>query len=102
MKDLGVGVLLSLYFQRGVEGHGAEPEVGVIARRGVLVQGHSPDTVEQFFVQGLNVLVVRDVVVDHGHLAAADAGADVGHAVVVAYVSVLIVGICLAGLGGIV
>ena len=38
--------------------------------------------------------------VEHGHLSAADAGADVAHAVVVAYFLVLVVGESLAGLGG--
>ena len=43
-----------------------------------------------------------DVLVGNGHLAAADAGADVGHAVVVADGLVLVVWIAFAGLGGLI
>lgn len=44
--------------------------------------------------------VVGDVGVEHGHLPAADAGADVRHAVVVADLLVLVIGERLAGLRG--
>jgi len=46
-------------------------------------------------------LVVGNMVVDNGHIAAADSSADIAHAVVVAYNFMLIVGISFTDWGGI-
>ena len=96
-----VGLVLTLYPQRGVERGCAEPEVGVVLRPGVAVHGDAVDFPEELAVELLDMAVVGDVGVEHGHLAAADARADVAHAVVVAYGLVLVVGVRLAGLGGV-
>ena len=62
---------------------------------------HAGDIGQKGAVELKDVFVMRDVVVGDGHLAAADAGADVGQAVVVADGFVLVVGVGLAGLGGV-
>ena len=56
---------------------------------------------EQFAIERLHVVMVGDVLVEDGHLATADAGADVGHAVVVADCLMLVIWVRFAGLGGI-
>ena len=58
------------------------------------------DLGKSFAIESGDVLVVSYVVVDNSHLSAAYTGADVAHAVVVANVFVLIVGVSLAGLSG--
>lgn len=65
------------------------------------MHGHALNILQQLTIKFLHVLVVGYVVIDHGHLSAAYAGAYVRHAVVIAYVLMLIVGIELTGLGGI-
>lgn len=96
-----VGVLLSLDLQSGVDGDRVEPVVAVVASGGVAVDLDAFDPVEQFAVEVIHMPVVCDVLLEHRHLTAADARADVGHAVVVADFLVLVVRVCLSGLGGV-
>ena len=112
---LFICVLLPLYLQVRVERACAEPEVGVeysvcrlmpgdvriVCGGGIAVHRYSLHVLQQFAVELLHVPVVGDMVVDHRHLSAAYAGADVAHAVVVADVLVLVVWIALAGLCGV-
>lgn len=109
LDDFFVGVLLTFYSHVRIKGDGAEPVVGVIYRLvgqrgkgcGLFVDMDTRNVGKEFFVEGLYVFVVGDVVVNDGHLTSADAGADVGHAVVVAYLLVLVVGVRLTILGGV-
>ena len=79
-----------------------EPEVGIEARVCRLLVDMNPRNVsKEFLVEGLDVLVMSDMRIENGHLAAADTSAYIGHTVVVADGSMLIVRICIAGLGGI-
>ena len=59
------------------------------------------DAVKQLAIEVVHMPVVRDMLFEHFHLSASDARADVGHTVVVAYLLVLIVGICLTCLGSV-
>ena len=95
-----VGVLLTLDLQVGIQGDGAEPVVAVVLTRGGLrVDLHTLHVREELLVEMLDALVVGDMVCHHGHLSAADAGADVAHAVVEADLLVLVVGVALPVLG---
>ncbi len=89
--NLFVGILLALDFQIWVERRGAEPEVGVALRPRIAVHRYIRHVFKQRFVECLHVYVMGNVVVDYGHLSAADAGADVRHAVVVADGLVLVI-----------
>ena len=100
--DALVGLVLSLDVEVGREGDGAEPVVAVVAAVGGLaVDGDARHVGEEALIERLDVLVVRDMVAGDGHLSAADAGADIGHTVVVADGFVLVVGVGLASLGGV-
>ena len=96
-----VCVFLTLDPEIRIEGGGAEPEVGVKFRGGIGVHGDTLDIGEQVAIEFLHMAVVGDVVVDYGHLTASDPRADIAHAVVVADLLVLIVGVGLACLGGV-
>ena len=109
LDDFLIGVLLPLDMDVGVYGGGTEPIVGIKYRfmgqgvkgNGLLVDVDAGDVGKELFVEGLDVFVVGDVVIKDGHLATADTGAYVGHAVVVAYGGVLILRIGVAGLSGV-
>ena len=64
------------------------------------VDTYARHTSQQLLIHLLHMLVVVDMLIEHGHLSTTDAGADVRHAVVVANGLMLIVRIGLAGLGG--
>ena len=88
-----VSIFLTFYFQVRVESGCTEPEVGVIFRSRVTVHCHTLYILQQFHVQLLHMAVMGNMLVEDGHLASAYAGADVAHAVVVAYGLVLVVGV---------
>ena len=96
-----VGILLTPDAQVRVESHGIQPVVAVVSLRRVLVEGDAVHVLQELAVEGAHVPVMGDVFVSHRHLAAADARADVRHAVVVPDALVLVVGIGLPGLGSI-
>ena len=97
-----IGVLLAFHLDIGVKGDGAQPVVAVVlARSGLAVDGHALDAFQQLFVEFLHVLVMGNMVASHSHLPSANAGTDVTHTVIVAYLLVLIVGVALAVLGGV-
>ncbi len=73
----GVCLVLPPDPEGGVDCYGAEPEVGAVAGRWVVVEGYAGDSGEQAAVLLLHVAVVGDVVVEDGHLPAPDSGADV-------------------------
>ncbi len=82
----------------GVNRDCREPEVGVGMAVGVAVKVNAGYGSEELGIEGRETSVMGYVLFEDGHLAASYAGADVAHAVVVADVLVLIVGIWLAGL----
>ena len=58
-----VGIFLSLHLHVLIERCCAEPKVGIVAWvGGLLVNVHTGHVLQQFFVQGLHVLVVGNVV----------------------------------------
>ena len=96
-----IGMLLALDMQSRVKDNSVEPVVAVVSLRGILMQGDAVNSGQQFPVQCAHMLVMGYVVSGNGHLAAAYTRADIGHTVIVSDALVLIVGISLAGLGGV-
>ncbi len=105
---LSISFFLSFYLKIRVESSGAEPEIGVegvrcrgVGCRGVRVVGEGGiavhvDTLnvfEELAVEGLDVLVVGDVVADHSHLTSSDASTNVAHTIVESDRLMLIVGV---------
>ena len=64
-----------------------------MARSGVLVQRDAVDAAQQLAIHGLHMAVVGQVLIYDSHLAAPYAGAYIAHAIVVAYLLVLVVGV---------
>ena len=83
---------------RAVEGEAGEPIVGLVP----VVDRLEMDAFERTelsFVEFVDVLFLGHALVEDAQLAAADAGVDVAHAVVVADLGVLVVSGLVAGLG---
>ena len=102
MHHSSIGAILALDVHTWSQGDGVEPEVAVVAVAWVVVK---IDTVAVGKGLGIHLgqhAMVGQVLIEHRHLAAPYTCTNVAHAVVVAYVDVLIVGIALTGLGGII
>ena len=98
---LFISVFLAFDTQVGIDDGGTEPEVRVVLRRGGLVQCHARHIFKQFTIQSLHMFMMFNMFVGHKHLSASDAGADITHAVVISYGSMLIIRISVTGLGSI-
>ena len=100
-NNLFIGILLPFDTDLRVEAHGAEPVISIIHRAWRRMHCNSFDIGKQLLVHFLHMLMMFEMVVDYGHLSAADTGTDITHAVVIADSLVLVIGISLTGLGGI-
>ena len=82
-----------------VDDQAAEPEVGHTLLRVIGVHADR-QVLQAFFVSLIDRFLLGDVLIQIGKLTADDAGDDVGHAVVVTDLFVLVPGGCFARLGG--
>ena len=96
LHDGLVSVLLAFDFDVLVQRDSAKPIVAVIFTSVRLsVDMDSRYIGQQILVLLLHVLMVGDMVVSNSHLATTDAGTDIAHTVVEAYLLVLIVRVTL-------
>ena len=99
LDDLLVGILLTLNMNLRVQRRSTKPEIRIITRiLRLLMNMHARDIGQQFLVKLLHMTMVSDVGIEDSHLTTADTRTDIGHSVVVADGSVLVVRIGITSL----
>lgn len=102
LDDLLVGILLTLNVNGRVQCRCTEPEIRIIARiLRLLMDMNARDIGQQFLIKLLNMLMMLDMRIENSHMAATDTRTNIGHTIVVADGSVLVVRIGVTSLSGI-
>lgn len=92
LDDLLVGLFLTLNVNGRVQCRCAEPEIRIIARiRRLLMDMNTRHIGQQFLIKLLHMLMMLDMRIENSHLAATDTCANIGHTIVVADGSMLVV-----------
>ena len=95
-----IGMLLTTNMQILIEQDGAQPEVRLHVTWFV-VEGDTIDMCKGITIFCGDMTVMGDMLIKDGHLSTSDTGTDVTHTIVVTHSLMMIVRVCLTGLGGV-
>ena len=95
-----IGMLLATNMQVLIEQDGAQPEVRLHVIR-LVVEGDTIDMCKGITILCSDMTVMGDMLIKDGHLSTSDTGTDVTHTIVVTHRLMMIVRVCLTGLGGV-